>query len=185
MSGIRINLGSGFKRIEGFVNVDADPNVEPDYLLDLETGRLPFEDNTVAEVLCSHVMEHIGAGFIPLMKEIYRVCQPNGIVHIIVPHHRSDIFFGDPTHVRPITPEMMKLFSKKYIKHHIESYGSSTGVAYKEDLDFETIFADSKIFPEWEERFKDMKPEEIRHVCTSYNNVFYETYIKLAAIKDE
>lgn len=185
MSGIKINIGSGLKRIEGFMNVDHDPNVNPDYLIDIETGNLPFEDNTVSEVLASHVMEHIGEGFFHLMKELYRVCEPNAIIHIVVPHHRSDIFFGDPTHVRPITPEMMKLFSKKYIQYHIAAYGSHTGVAFKDNVDFEILMSDQKLFPIWEEKFKTMSQEEIQHVVASYNNVFFETYIRLAVIKDE
>jgi hypothetical protein len=40
---MKINLGSGFKRIEGFVNVDDDPLVEPDYIVNVEKDKLPFD----------------------------------------------------------------------------------------------------------------------------------------------
>lgn len=182
--GLRINLGSGHKRIEGFLNVDNDPQVNPDVLLSLNDDTLPFEDNSVSEVLASHILEHIGTGFIPLMKELYRICEPNAIIHVAVPHHRSDWFADDPTHVRIITANTFKLFSKKYIQHHIETYGSSNGMAIKENVDFEILETNARAFPAWEERFKTMKPEEIQYVIDSMYNVFYEVYIKLVVIKD-
>ena len=33
---LKINLGSGYKRIEGFLNVDDDPLVNPDYIVNLD-----------------------------------------------------------------------------------------------------------------------------------------------------
>ncbi len=47
---MKINIGGGLKRFEGFVNLDADPNTKPEYLHNLETEKLPFEDSTVEEV---------------------------------------------------------------------------------------------------------------------------------------
>jgi len=41
---MKINIGGGLKRFEGFVNVDADPNTKPEYLHNLETEKLPFEE---------------------------------------------------------------------------------------------------------------------------------------------
>ena len=66
---MKVNLGSGFKRIEGFVNVDDDPLVEPDYIVNVEKDKLPFDDNSVEEIRAHHILEHIGDGFIPLMKD--------------------------------------------------------------------------------------------------------------------
>ena len=37
---MKINLGSGYKRIDGFLNIDDDPLVKPDYLLNVETDKL-------------------------------------------------------------------------------------------------------------------------------------------------
>ena len=32
---MKINIGSGFKRYNGFLNIDDDPLVNPDYLLNI------------------------------------------------------------------------------------------------------------------------------------------------------
>ena len=64
---MKINLGSGYKRIDGFLNIDDDPLVEPDFLCNIENDRLPLEDNSVDEIRAHHILEHIGECFIPLM----------------------------------------------------------------------------------------------------------------------
>ena len=44
---LKINLGSGHWKLEGWVNVDIDPDSEPDVLADL-SEPLPFEDGVAA-----------------------------------------------------------------------------------------------------------------------------------------
>ena len=85
---------------------------DPDVVVDLAKEVWPWPDNSVDEVIASHVLEHIGEGFFHFMQELYRVCAPGASVRIAVPHPRSDLYLNDPTHVRPITPTMMLMFSK-------------------------------------------------------------------------
>lgn len=99
---MKINLGSGYKRIDGFLNIDDDPLVEPDFLCNIEKEKLPLEDNSVDEIRAHHILEHIGSGFIGLMQELYRVAKHGAILDIVVPHHFHDNFYSDPTHCRPI-----------------------------------------------------------------------------------
>lgn len=182
---MKINLGSGYKRYPGFLNVDHDPLTEPDFLADLENLSLPIEESSVDYVIAHHVLEHIGPGFFSLMQELYRICENNAILEIKVPHHRSEIFFSDPSHVRPITLDTMHLFSKKFNKEHIELYNSSSGFGLKCNVDFEIVEYSFNPYPKWEERFKTMTNEEIEEVVMDYNNVFYETIIIMKVIKDE
>lgn len=196
--GIKINLGSGFKRYEGFVNLDDDPLVGADYVLNLDDVniRLPFDDNTVEEIKAEHILEHIGDGFIPLMKELYRVSEHGCILHIIVPHHQHDVFYGDPTHKRPITVPIMYMFSKKYCEDHIKAYNSSTGMALKYGIDFEMIHFEF----EYDDFYKPMladffkRKEEgnvtqeedfsIQRLLREATNVCLNTKMKLLVIKE-
>lgn len=182
---MKLNLGSGYKRYPGFLNVDHDPLTEPDFLADLEDLHLPIADSSVEYVIAHHVLEHVGQGFFNLMKEIYRVCKNGAILDIRVPHHRSEIFYSDPSHVRPITIDSMRLFSKKYNKEHVDLYGSSSGFGIKCDVDFEILNFRFNPYPKWEERFKTMSNEQIEEVVMDYNNVFYETLIGMRVVKDE
>lgn len=135
----KLHLGSGYKKINGFVNIDDDPLVNPDIMLNLDDVniKLPFPDNSVNEIVAHHILEHIGDGFIPLMKELHRVADNGCTFDIVVPHHTHEVYYGDPTHKRPITVNGMYLFSKKYNREHIKKHDSSSGLGLKYDIDWE------------------------------------------------
>ena len=181
---MKINLGSGYKRIEGFVNIDDDPLVKPDYLVDIENEKLPFDDNTVEEIRAHHILEHIGEGFLHLMKELYRVCKPGAIIDIAVPHHRHENYFGDPTHRRPITVEMFKQFSKKYCDWHQEFHGSSSGFAPRLGVDFEVSHYEYSVEKDYLHLSQEGKYDELMELAKRFNNVFVDVFIKLLVIKD-
>src|SRR4051812_28847226 len=114
VEGLKLNLGSGQNPKPGYINVDKFGS--PDVTCDLEQFPWPWEDNSVGEVEMFHVLEHLGestATFMGIIKELYRVCRDGAMMRISVPHPRCDDFLNDPTHVRPITPEVMSLFSKR------------------------------------------------------------------------
>lgn len=180
---MKLNIGSGYKRYPDFLNVDHDPLVNPDFLCDLEDLHLPIDDNSVDGIICHHVLEHIGPGFFSLLQEIYRVCKNDAVIDIKVPHHRSEIFYGDPSHVRPITVDMMKLFSKKYNEEHIRLYNSSSGFGLKLNVDFEIDGFSYSTYPKWQQRFENMSNEQIDEVVMDFNNVFYETSIIMRVVK--
>lgn len=124
---MKLNLGCGRNHKDGYVNVDKEPAADPDRIVDLEEFPWPFDDDSIDEILMCHVLEHLGREtgvFLGIMKEIYRVCAADAVVTIVVPHPRHDHFLGDPSHVRPILPETMLLFSKE-MNRQWESVGSS------------------------------------------------------------
>lgn len=180
---MKLNIGSGYKRIPGFLNVDHDELVKPDFLVDLENLKLTIDDNMVEYIVAHHIFEHIGEGFYSMMKELYRVCKNNAHIDIIVPHHKSEMYYCDPTHRRFVTVDMMKLFSKDYNRWHIEQYNSSSGFGLKLDVDF--VVKDYRFIPyeKWKTRFENMSQDEIQEVVDNLNNVFVETHILLEVIK--
>lgn len=192
---LKVNLGAGYKRFAGFVNVDDDILTNPEYVVDLEHDKLPFEDNSVEEMICHHILEHIGEGYIPLLQEIYRVCTNGAIIDICVPHHTHEVFLNDPTHKRPITVEGMRLFSKKYNTENIRKHGSSSGLGLKFNVDFEIIwynYEHDSFYDGIIKSFNDRKqaglvsPEEefaYARLFREANNVTVETQMKLVVIK--
>ena len=184
----KLNLGAGYSKYEGFLNVDNDVHCEPDYLLDIEKDKLPFDDNSVDEIILNHVLEHIGDGFFDLLKEIYRVSNSDVKIHIRVPHHRHDNFLNDPTHKRPISVEIMKLFSKSHNKWSIANNDSSSKLGLIYDVDFEIIdygFSYDPMFQEMGDMAeKDpMIMKEFEKMVRINNNIIMETYILLTVIK--
>lgn len=118
MSELRLNLGCGKRKLNGWVNVDSQPMEDPDIVVDLSVNVWPWADNSVDEVFASHMMEHIPAGapFFHFLKELWRVCKPGAVVKIILPHPMHDIFLQDPTHVQAIMPGTMAMFSKRHVE---------------------------------------------------------------------
>jgi len=110
MGKVRLNLGCGTRKLEGYINVDCRRDVNPDLVWDLERP-LPFGDNVVDEVYTSHTLEHI-RNLVGLMEEIWRICKPGAIVTIVVPYGLSDEGMRDPTHVRFFTLETFDYFDK-------------------------------------------------------------------------
>jgi predicted SAM-dependent methyltransferase len=116
---MKLNLGSGSKIIDGYTNVDKFDYYKPDIVHDLEVTPYPFEDNSIEEILLSHVLEHIGQDpnvFNNIIKEFYRICKNQSVIDIRVPHPRHDDFISDPTHVRPITILGLQLYDKELNK---------------------------------------------------------------------
>lgn len=99
---IRLDLGCGRRKKQGFKGVDKFSIVEPDILCDVETERLPFDDSEVSEIYSSHVFEHI-RDTQSVMNECHRVLKPGGLLTIRVPYWTSEGAFRDPTHVRFFT----------------------------------------------------------------------------------
>ena len=94
---MKLNIGSGLNYRIGYVNIDKSKKAKADLFLDLEKGRLPYKDNSVEEIIATHVLEHI-QNIIPLMNECYRVLKKEGRMFIEVPQNEG--IFADPTHVR-------------------------------------------------------------------------------------
>ena len=107
---MKLNLGCGTDYRQGWVNVDSG-NVNCDVKHDIQRFPWPFEESSVDEILMKHVLEHVSKpNFIPLMKEIYRVCKNSAIVIIEAPYAGSDNFWTDPTHELPLTTRTFDYF---------------------------------------------------------------------------
>jgi len=115
---LRINLGSGRKIIHGYLNVDKTQILSEkgkklvDYIVDLEKERLPFEDNSIDEILADNVFEHI-TNLEHVMNECHRVVKQGGLLHGVVPIAGSIEDYKDPTHVRHFVKETFTYFYGK------------------------------------------------------------------------
>lgn len=180
---MKLNLGSGYRRLDGFLNVDCDPLTEPDILMDFENDRFPIQDNSVDEIIAHHVFEHIGEGYFDFLKELYRICKNGCVLDIKFPHYRSDLQWMDPSHKRVLMIDQFLLFSKKYNEEHKNLWNSSSGFGVLLDIDFEVLKFKHNPRQKWEDRFKTMTEEEITEISENYSNVFFETHIILKAVK--
>lgn len=103
---LRLNLGSGPTKMDGFLSVDAIAFPGVDVVTDLRE-RWPWDDATVTEVHASHFLEHLtGRERVHFCNELYRILIPGGKCTLIVPHWCSNRAYGDFTHQWPPVSEM-------------------------------------------------------------------------------
>jgi ubiquinone/menaquinone biosynthesis C-methylase UbiE len=82
---IKLNLGAGRTKMEGFINCDKAPEVNPDMIVDMEE-RLPFDDNSVDYIYSAHCLEHINpVKFRFVLSEIARVACDGCILELRLP----------------------------------------------------------------------------------------------------
>lgn len=174
---MKINIGSGSKRYPEFLNIDSDPNSDVDFVVNLETDRLPFEDNSVEYVLAHHVLEHLGDGFFHCIQELYRVCKDQAIIDVKVPHPRHDTFLIDPTHKRSILPHSLDMFSKTRNKRDMDAGGCETPNGFIYDVDIYVLDYKPTLDDYWLPKFQTMTEEECEHAARTYNNVILEYHI--------
>lgn len=99
MEEIKLNLGCGYRKIDGWINIDNRPEVEPDLVCDVIEG-LPFPDSHVDAVLATDFLEHIPIGkTVQVVEEIYRVLKPGGKFESWTPSTDGRGAFQDPAHV--------------------------------------------------------------------------------------
>ena len=122
-----INLGCGFKKIEGAINVDAFDICNPDVLWDLNKTPYPFDDNSVDQIIASHVFEHL-ENWYGAFKECARILKEGGMFLIRVPDESSSsaLTYRDHLHV-------FSLFSF----HGADQYSSGTN-AWAKTIEGET-----------------------------------------------
>lgn len=82
---MKLNIGCGYNKMEGFFNIDKAKEVNPDKVVDIEKG-LPFEDNSVEYIYCKQVLQHVSPCKLSfVIDEIIRVSKNKAILELIVP----------------------------------------------------------------------------------------------------
>ena len=138
----KLNLGCGFDKREGWLNVDGFAECEPDRLMDIEQTPWDLPTDGFEHVLLKHVLEHVGADFATfaaVMRELYRVTRPDGRLEVHVPHVRHDTYWSDPTHVRAFTPLTFQMLSKRQNREWVAARANYTMLALLMDVDFELV----------------------------------------------
>lgn len=111
---IKLDLGCGDNKKEGFTGVDKFKTPSVDVEHDLFTFPWPFESESVEEVHSSHFIEHIPQYTRPrFYEELCRILVPGGKALLIAPYGKSARALQDFTHEWPPIVEGSFLYLNK------------------------------------------------------------------------
>jgi ubiquinone/menaquinone biosynthesis C-methylase UbiE len=132
----KLNLGCGRAPLEGWINIDQFSYPKVDLILDLNEGKLPFEDNSITMINADCVFEHL-LHWETLLYECYRVLVPSGTIRIRVPYR-----------TKTLQPFVLRFFDKNTMEPFlVENKASSS-------LEFKSIFSKSRFMIERSLPFK-------------------------------
>jgi len=185
---MKLNIGCGFNKLDGYVNVDQFPECEPDVLWNLEETPWPFEESTVDELVAHHVLEHLGQDtkvFFAIMKELYRLMSHGGHMKITVPHPYHPTFISDPTHVRPFTRNTFEMMNRHKNLDWAKRNVNVTMLALMLDINFVMVKAIQRFDDAWRKKMEtgELTLEQVRDAAGTRLGVVKELEITLCADK--
>lgn len=156
---LKLDLGCGEHKKEGFLGVDRSKVKGVDQVVDLSKYPWPWKDGSVGEVHCSHFFEHVPGMMRPrFMDELHRILEKGAKAVIIVPYGNSDRAVQDYTHAwPPVVAESFLYFNKEWRTKNGLTHGD---YAMKCDFDFGYGYA---LDPSVATRSADVQQFSLRH----------------------
>jgi SAM-dependent methyltransferase len=187
---VKIDIGCGRMKQDGFIGIDNSPYSMADYIIDLNKDPLPFEDNTVDYVYSSHCLEHL-SNLENVLSEIYRVCKPNAQIFITVPYyntslnlaniyHNNNIAFNEHTFRFFSSEEECEIPKEDWITPSTKTWGLKYSANSDTGIELRTKKIEYLYYPE----YADLSEEEKRIARKKYNNVVDIINYYLVVVKD-
>ena len=123
---MKIDLGCGLYKSDGFVGVDVMDHPNVDVVHDLNSFPYPFSDSSVEFVRAFHVLEHVDH-FVETIEELWRICEDRAIIEIRCPHASCiPTMWADPTHKKPFVMHSFLHWGKE--SNHIYGFNAELEV---------------------------------------------------------
>lgn len=104
-----LDVGCGNNKAPGAIGIDSNQRTQADVIHDLNDTPYPFGNDEFDEVICNHIIEHVG-DVIKFIEELHRIIKPGGILRIVTPHHSNGRAYADPTHRRYLSTASLDCF---------------------------------------------------------------------------
>lgn len=185
---MKLNLGCGFRKKEGFVNVDLGDFCTPDVICDLARETWPWPESSVEFVQFEFSMEQMGesqADLKHVIKELYRVSKKEARVKIICLYPRHDQFFLNPLNSHRLSMEYFRMLSMKDNLSQIGQGQSDNCLALQYGVNFGMESFRSLLSADIHQLMIENKitEDEVRRKMRFENNICQALEIDLVVIK--
>ncbi len=166
----RLNIGAGVSYLPGFTNIDVSSRA--DLQLDLNSDRLPFDNDSVELIFTYHCLEHLD-DYLFALGEIHRVLQHQGHLLVGVPYVTLTEFnLVNPYHRQNFNEYSFDFFDPAKLKD---------SAAEENEILFQKAFHRFHYLPEFAKKPPDRQEWARRHLF----NVVRSIDFGLVAIKDQ
>lgn len=117
---MKLDLGCGENKQEGFTGMDVRNLPEVDIVHDLEVFPWPVHDEDCMMVVASHILEHIKPWLaIDVINEIWRVLKVDGTLAAVMPYPGTRVWHQDPTHCCTWNEASFQYFDPRYPLYNV------------------------------------------------------------------
>lgn len=187
---MKLNLGCGFKKKPGFINVDIGNYCEPDVVVDLANQNWPWENDSVEEAEFEFSLEQMGHSpehLIHVVSELFRVCKNEASVKIISLHPRHDQFLLNPMCSQRISVEFFHMLNIQNNLQQISHGLSYNCLGLQYGINF--IVAEFKylLTNEMHQKRDQLSEQQIREKIQHENNICQaiEIHLRVGKLNNE
>ena len=127
---MKINIGCGKEKREGYLAVDKSAKCKPDFIWDITKTPYPKEWEGCEEIRADNIFEHIEAyTLIKVINECHRVLESGGKLWMRVPELREGNLmpcFTDPTHINYFTEQTFEYYEEGHKRY--KAFGKAYGI---------------------------------------------------------
>ena len=117
---IKLDVGSGDSRHEGYTNIDKRALPTVDIVHDLEVFPYPLADESCSHIHASHIIEHIKPRFmVEFMDELWRITEMGGELWAAMPLGGTYSYWQDPTHCNGCNQTTFEYFDPRFAMYDV------------------------------------------------------------------
>lgn len=126
---MKIDLGCGNNKEVDWFGIDKIKTASTDLVWDLETGTLPYKDNSIEKIRLIEVIEHI-KNYESLISETFRILKKDGEILITTPDKDCIVNKLFHSYERPVN-EHIHLFRQIELERLLKQVGFKITESYK------------------------------------------------------
>ena len=125
-----LDLGCGNNKLEGWIGVDKKQLPTVDIVCDLESGELPFENDSIDKIRMIEVIEHI-KNYDELIGNTFKVLKKDGKILVTTPDKNCIVNRIFHNYENEHNPEHVHVFTQKELENLFSQHGFKIVKSYK------------------------------------------------------